>query len=747
VKRNLFRLLTGPIAFLLAGLLWLAPLLRDPGGFPFWAGGGYSDLAISHYPVALLVHRALETWGQLPLWNPLILSGGPLVGDPLAGIWYPPNWLIVAFPTAAAFNVLFWAHLGLAGWGAARLARSQGVEVPGSLLAGLVFGGAPKLIGHIGLGHPGLVFAVAWTPWLLLAVNQAALAVRRGVAGGAKWAALAGAVLAVIFLADPRWLLPTGILGLAYGIRRAAHSHTGVNGTRALVAVGTAAVLCAMTAAVLALPMVQLVSLSARASISPEESARLALPAARLLGVLVPDLGGWPEWLTYGGIVAFCLACAALLGRRDGALFWGAVMLGAWLLALGSQTPVYETLVRVVPGAGMLRVPPRFLFLASLALAQMAGSGLGLLTQPGRFALLRRARLGALAVAVCAVLLGIGLDIMRGATAGSYAFLVVAGLAAALSLLRPSENGIPSTARGSEELQSHDVGASSTVGVTDRPPRDWGGRLRSESGLAAAWIVLIVADLILVDSSLLEPRASAEVLADRLGLAQRLAADPGSDRIFSPSYSLPQQTAAAVGLELADGVNPLQLAGYVSYMAQAAGFPQTGYSETLPPFPSGDPKEDWGPRLDADALGLLNIGYVVSDYPAETTDLVLERSDDVFVYRNQAARPRAWIEPAPGGSSVAWLPVESLSWTPNRIEIGARGPGQLVLSEISYPGWQAMVDGERAQLLTPYGILRGVAISEGEHQVIFRFVPWPFYGGVVLSLAGALLLAWMWVRR
>jgi uncharacterized membrane protein YfhO len=66
---------------------------------------------------------------------------------------------------------------------------------------------------------------------------------------------------------------------------------------------------------------------------------------------------------------------------------------------------------------------------------------------------------------------------------------------------------------------------------------------------------------------------------------------------------------------------------------------------------------------------------------------------------------------------------------------------------MSYPGWQAMVDGERAQFLTPYGILRGVAISEGEHQVVFRFVPWPFYGGVVLSLAGALLLAWMWVRR
>jgi len=614
-------------------------------------------------------------------------------------------------------------------------------------VAGFVFGGAPKLIGHIALGHPGLVFAVAWTPGLLRAVHQAALAVRKGAGEGLKWAALAGALLGVIFLADPRWLLPAGILGLAYGIRRAAHSHTGLSATRALAAVGTAAALGATITAVLAVPMAQLVSLSARASITPEESARLALPPARLLGVLVADLGGWPEWLTYGGIAALCLACAAVLGRKDGALFWGAVTLGAWVLALGSQTPIYEALVRVVPGAGMLRVPPRFLFLGSLALAQLAGSGLELLTQAGKPARLKWARLGALAAAVCAILLGFGLEITVVSRAGGYAFLLVAGLAALLSILSQSEDGVPSPAPGPGEPQSQETGASSTTVSTDQPAWLWGGRLQKESALAAAWIILIVADLVLVDSSLLEPRASAEVVAERQELAQQLAADPGSNRIFSPSYSLPQQTAVAMGLELADGVNPLQLAHYVSYMAQATGFSPTGYSETLPPFPSGDPKEDWGPRLDATALGLLNIGLVASDYRVEGIDFVAEPSDEAFVYRNQAARPRAWVEPMPAGSSSNWLPVESLSWTPNRIEIIAQGPGELVLSEISYPGWQATVDGDPVQILAPYSILRGVTLPEGEHQVVFGFVPWPFYGGLILTMAGTLLLAWMWVRR
>ena len=109
-----------PVLFLLAAALWLAPLWRDPAGFAFWRPAAFTDLLVSHYPNAELVRRSLTTWGQVPLWNPSILSGAPFAGDPLAGLDYPPYWLGVLLPAGLGFNLIFLIHLAWAGWGAAR---------------------------------------------------------------------------------------------------------------------------------------------------------------------------------------------------------------------------------------------------------------------------------------------------------------------------------------------------------------------------------------------------------------------------------------------------------------------------------------------------------------------------------------------------------------------------------------------------------------------------------------------------
>ena len=58
-------------------------------------------------------------------------------------------------------------------------------------------------------------------------------------------------------------------------------------------------------------------------------------------------------------------------------------------------------------------------------------------------------------------------------------------------------------------------------------------------------------------------------------------------RIYSPSYSIPQQAAALNELELADGIDPLQLMSYVGFMEETTGIPVNSYSVTMPPFSSG----------------------------------------------------------------------------------------------------------------------------------------------------------------
>jgi hypothetical protein len=220
----------------------------------------------------------------------------------------------------------------------------------------------------------------------------------------------------------------------------------------------------------------------------------------------------------------------------------------------------------------------------------------------------------------------------------------------------------------------------------------------------------------------------------------------GERRIFSPSYSIPQQAAAQCRLELADGVNPLQLTAYRDAMAAATGFSTEAYGVTLPPFENGDVTVDWHPVVDADALGRLNVETIVSAYPIEADGLrLVEDRSGAWTYRNTLARPRAWVESV---ADSGWTPATDLEWTPNRIRIRVEGPGRLVLSEIAYPGWKAQVDGRPALINGATGLLRSVELGPGMHEIVFTFAPGSMaWGAGIGVLALAVLAALKGIRR
>jgi hypothetical protein len=76
-----------------------------------------------------------------------------------------------------------------------------------------------------------------------------------------------------------------------------------------------------------------------------------------------------------------------------------------------------------------------------------------------------------------------------------------------------------------------------------------------------------------------------------------------------------------------------------------------------------------------------------------------------------------------------------------QVEIEAEmvAPGLLILSDAHYPGWKVTVDGQPAYLLRANYALRGVFLSTGTHQVVFRFEPCSLQIGLVST--GATLLA------
>ena len=57
------------------------------------------------------------------------------------------------------------------------------------------------------------------------------------------------------------------------------------------------------------------------------------------------------------------------------------------------------------------------------------------------------------------------------------------------------------------------------------------------------------------------------------------------------------------------------------------------------------------------------------------------------------------------------------------VEVNARRPAVLRLADLYYPDWKVTVDGKPEKLLRANFIMRAVALSPGEHQIVFHFAP------------------------
>lgn len=694
-------------------LLLLFPLLLIlPGlaNFPYPPGNAiFSDITISHLPAVITLKRLILEYHQLPLWSPHLLGGAPLAANPLSSLFYPPAWLALILPLPAGFNLLVILHLAWGGLGMLRLLQAESLRKEAALFGGLCFVLLPKLYAHYGAGHLTLLYAVPWTPWLLLAWRQAGLRLGRLRIGE-------GGLLGLIFLADPRWAVYAGVLWLAYALKGLA----GFPGWQArwpdirrlVIQLG----LAALIAAPLALPLLEYTRLSTRANLTPADNLAFSLPVARLLGLLFPSLGGAHEFELYsGGLILLLALLAAFSGAvRKPAGFWLAAALLSLTWALGENLPGLRWLASL-PGFDLLRVPSRALFITGLALAALAAYAIQfLLASPvaGKLEIPRRLSLLLAGLAFFSLLLAGGAWLVSGQPNRS--MLWGAGFLAA---------------------------SAGWVGLRLR------GRLAPHPWLLGC-VALVVLDLGFASRAAFSFHLADEVLAERSALVDYLRSQPGRFRVYSPSYSLPQQASAAAGLEHADGVDPLQLQAYADYFADASGVPLPGYSITLPPFASAHPESDnRSAQPDARLLGLLNVAYVAAEFPLSVPGLEwIGEFDGAQLYRNLQLLPRAWLQSPDLPLGEAIQPVAALDWTPNRIVIRLdpppAHPAQLVLSEISYPGWQAWIDGKPAKLETAGSVLRSVSLEAGAREVVLRFRPLSVALGLLCGALGMGLLLW-----
>ncbi len=658
----------------------------------------YSDLTISHLPNLLFLRRALLEWGQVPLWSNTILSGYPFVANPLSGLWYPPGWLAILLPQPLGLNLVLLVHVLWGGWGMFRFLESRGLRPQACWLGALTFLLMPKLMAHLAAGHVTLVYALSWTPWLLWAE-------RRRFAGGSADRLLPGWILTAIVLADLRWaayavLLWGGYtLALRHGVSK-RHWFSSLLGTAGLL------LMALLLAAPLLLPFGEYVGLSTRQALTPEESFTLSLPPEKLLGLLIPDFNGYAEWIVYPGAWALLSwvyhAATPDLRRRNWP--WMVLVVLGLVYALGSAVPYLELLAKL-PGWGLMRVPSRAVFLSGIGLAVLAADSVQRLMDdqaeipfPDPFFFMTP-------VIGFVVLLSWGMRQMGQELPTNFVWAAVALLVCGGLVFARQRRWLP----------------------------------------AFAWSVLLsvvcAVDLAGVMLQSVQFRSPAQVYGEGGQVAKFLAGQSsGLFRVYSPSYAVSQQAAARWGLEFASGIDPLQLTGYANFMAQASGVPIRGYDVTLPPL-QGETVADSnrGIAPDLDLLGLLNVRYLVlnEDLKLDGVELV-QRWGETRVYQNQRGLPRAWVQDPMAIVGTGVLSEAEVRWTPNRVTVWADGPGLLVLSEIAYPGWRVWVDGQQVEAQSPAGILRGVMLTSGRHEVRWSFSPLTVWLGLGIGLLTAL---------
>jgi hypothetical protein len=531
----------------------------------------WGTVEFQFYPWQHLAVEALRS-GHLPLWDPLLGNGAPLLANYQTAALYPPNWLALLLPLETAQAWLAALHLAWAGAGMVALARRLHVAALGQAVAGLAFGLSQYLVARV--SFLSINATVAWLPWIILLLEvQLQLGERQAPRAPRAGAALALSACAALQLlaghAQTTWY--TLLLGGGWCAWRLLGWRGAPAAARARTALWLAGPLAvgALLAGVQLLPTAELLQQSPRATAASYDFVMTySFSPWRLLTLAAPDLLGNPargQYFGYGNYWedAIYVGMLPLLLGLGGAVtgLTGAVrrLVGAWahpsrgagaeqgaaqedgpagldyfligvalvslILGLGQNTPVFPFLYWHVPTFNLFQAPTRMMIWLVFALALLAGRGAARWRAPQGRALYWT-RLGA---AGAAAMGGVGLAAWLTTSAATQVGLQVqtmgralalAGLtafvAAILSLVHPAD-GAPGAATG-----------QAAIGHGAR----WGLTAAAQARLWMALVVAFVAlDLLTADYGL-NPGAPPDVYQRPPATAQAIGPIAQGHRVF-----------------------------------------------------------------------------------------------------------------------------------------------------------------------------------------------------------------------
>ncbi|MGQ0722357.1 MAG: hypothetical protein ACT4PE_12415 [Candidatus Eiseniibacteriota bacterium] len=752
--------------------------------YPWAATASESDLArpTRHADCArqFAVMRALTTEalneGRLPLWNPWILCGTPLLANFQPAVFYPPNLLLavtgLSLPDQMTAYLALHVLLGMAGTYA--LLRRYRVRPLAALAGGIVFGWSGFNAART--GQPTLVASAAWLPWALAAsrgwfdrgdarswAGMAATLTLSGLAGFAQIFVLAAYAF--------------GLFGLVDGL--ASPRRSDVGRWFGWVSAGGLALLLLSVHLV---PTLEFMSLAQDAEYPAEDLASGTLHPWALAQLVVPHLLGPPlvganaahllsvaggyyfqtehSTAVYVGALPLLLPAVLLLSPGDRRRETLAALLLAGLGLLFCLWTPLTALALHLPGLAVSR-PDRGTFLWCTGMALVTGLAADRLASAEGPGLRRWANTLAVFAGTCAALVAATLSV-----AGPRLMppMVVAHL------------GEPAVRAAAVQALASFAVALAILFLRAR------GTIGSRTFLLAT-LAFVLADVGRHASvfNVMQPESSIFRPAQPGGSLEFLRArrdDEGPFRImaYEPRRSpfggvLPPSVGAVYDVEDVRGFDSINTAAIREVL------------EAIDPGIIVERRGNFRGVTEAAAfalplLDLLNVRYVLAERSAGALPgLEAVHASDLAVHRNPGALPRAFLvgevrvveEPAALLAAMAapsfrpdlWaysaVPIDGpeplggvspgtarvLRHLPERVavEVQADRPALLVLADSWYPGWKASVAGRERPIHRVDHIFRGVVVGPEDREVNFEYRPASFRLGAALSLAGLALLA------
>jgi len=784
--RRIRRWLAPAALVLLPGVVFLqAALLR--GVFFF------GDVQSYFYPYHALP-AALLGRGELPLWNPYVFGGIPLIGDGQTALYYPPNWLFFILKGGAALNFDTLVQFSVAGLGMYLLLRTLGLWRLPAFLGSVAYMFCGSLTARV--FHLSNLSGSALMPFALLCVEMAFRG-RPGLAphgpataGRTRWFVASAAVIGVqVFTGHPQIPVYTAMMLGLYAFVRGVECWRGSGSPRWLwrmpFVVAGMYLLGGGLAAIHLVPWAEAGALSTRAAgISFDQVFGTSVARSDWLLHVFPYLYGsfrvgvyadqpipvslsvrFLEHSAYVGMLPLGLAAYGLLGLRSlraagsasrpafySVLFFMLLAILGLLLAAGWATPLAHVVYRM-PVIGKLRAVERALVLTTFAVAALAAFGVQRLIGAGSRAGGRH-RWSLAAIGACMAALPVAVVLVTPMPWFQQAMNLPTEAAANLLLHRPN------------------AFVPIVLAVASGALLMWWSRYAPTRATLA-----VATGLILVDlggyAALYNPIAEPEFYEQRPDVLSALHGSPGHFRkaTFLPRNDLNPRTPQALlamswgmvyGVEDINGFNSLQPRRYTDYVF--------GPSEGDVSY--GLLGDDRLLRPESPILSSLNVRYVLlpagSPLSVGSSYRRVWENADVVVYENTLAYPRAFFAetvravtdptailravtadgfdgrtlalvetdafpalPAPSGPDAVTL----AAWKPNRVSVTytAATPRFLVLSEMYFPGWQATVDGAATPIYRTNYLFRGVVVPAGRHTVTFDYRPRSVLIGAALS--------------